>query len=254
MSSYADQLQQLQDAIIHKQPLQEPLKPHHTLEGEQLVAIYAQGYRMRLLNLLLNSYPATRHLLGDEAFRAIAADYIEKTPSTHRNIDRYALPFAACLSQTEAAGEAAALAKLEAANSEIFLLPDCEPLTPEHLQKMDETAFATMPLYLRRSARLIALDYAVNDYLSAFRQGQPLPEISSESQYVLSFRHERQAHRAVLPKDEFLLLTLLNEGKPLMVVLEEMGEGALSAEWLQLCFNKWIKSHYITVPLQYSSN
>jgi len=55
------------------------IRPHPRLSAAQQMAIYTQGYRLRLSEVIGNEYPATRHLLGDDAFSALAAAFIEAT-------------------------------------------------------------------------------------------------------------------------------------------------------------------------------
>ncbi len=50
------------------------------------LGIYSDGYRLRIIEALENTYPDLNALLGCEAFEQIARSYIEQYPSTHRNM------------------------------------------------------------------------------------------------------------------------------------------------------------------------
>ena len=51
--------------------------------------IYADGYRLRLIEALAAQYPVLAARLGPEIFPALVVDFIEATPSVHRSIRDY---------------------------------------------------------------------------------------------------------------------------------------------------------------------
>ena len=48
--------------------------------------IYQHAYRARLIDALVDNYPALHRALGDEAFEDLAAAYIAARPSRYRSI------------------------------------------------------------------------------------------------------------------------------------------------------------------------
>lgn len=54
--------------------------------GERL-AVYQRGYRLRLLGSLRACFPALHHLLGPEAFDALAREYVEAVPPSSYTLD-----------------------------------------------------------------------------------------------------------------------------------------------------------------------
>ncbi len=57
--------------------------------AERRIAIYADAYRLRLVEVLQDNYPGLHRLLGDDAFDSLARRYIETTPSTFRSARWY---------------------------------------------------------------------------------------------------------------------------------------------------------------------
>lgn len=53
---------------------------------DRRLSIYRDAYRLRLAEVLGNDYPVLKKYLGDEAFDAMAADYLAAHPSTFRNV------------------------------------------------------------------------------------------------------------------------------------------------------------------------
>lgn len=50
------------------------------------LSIYADAYRLRIIEALATSYPKLKALLGDDLFDATARTYIDTYPSTYRNM------------------------------------------------------------------------------------------------------------------------------------------------------------------------
>ena len=50
------------------------------------LGIYADAYRLRIIEALSNSYPILKALLGDDLFEQAARLYIDQYPSTYRNM------------------------------------------------------------------------------------------------------------------------------------------------------------------------
>jgi Putative DNA-binding domain len=50
------------------------------------LGIYADAYRLRIIEALSNSYPILKALLGDDLFEQAARSYIDLYPSTYRNM------------------------------------------------------------------------------------------------------------------------------------------------------------------------
>jgi hypothetical protein len=252
MSHYADQLHALQQAILgqgsHSRPA---LQPHDRLSEAEQIAIYAEGYHVRLTHLLRNSYPATLHLIGERPFHALAEKYIAQHPSHMRNIDRYALPFADFLAQNAAGDDAISLIRLEQASHKVFLLPDCEPMTAAHFQQLSEAGLEDSPLPLRKSACLLATPQDAQAYLSAFRsEEQPLPAIHAQPSYCLLYRHNRQVQREILSLQDYRLLKWLHRGESFGSALEKLSQDSEKFDihpiWLQKFFQNAVKNGYFS--------
>ncbi len=80
-----------QDAILGEaREILTAILPSRQLDSAARFAVYADAYRARLAEFLANDYPVLRLVLGDEDFGALAAAYIDATPSPHRNARWYA--------------------------------------------------------------------------------------------------------------------------------------------------------------------
>lgn len=78
-------------------------------------AIYAGGYRSRLIETLRDEYPALRLLVGETVFDLFAEGYIAARPPRHFSLYDYGADFAGHLEATRPQGDAGPLAALPAA-------------------------------------------------------------------------------------------------------------------------------------------
>ena len=141
------------------------------------LAIYAHGYRQRLLECLRDDFPLLRRLSGEEAFNLFAQGYIAACPSTSFTLYDFAARFADHLAATRPPGtkdgdlEAipAELARLERAIGESKRAQGVEgdytPLAPELLMVSPHQA-------LRRpgTVRLLRLAFDFTPLMAAERE------------------------------------------------------------------------------------
>jgi hypothetical protein len=162
------------------QKLERLVTPGPRLSAVERVQIYQQGYFARLVECLLDDYPALSYALGDATFEALARAYIEKHPSRSRSLNAYGQHLATfCRSRPEAwASCAADLARLEWALVEVIHEPVDQRLAPDALAKIPAARWQTARLLPSRGMRLLDFDYPVNDFFQAFRdeRAPELPE------------------------------------------------------------------------------
>jgi hypothetical protein len=103
--------------------------PSATLAPDERIAIYARGYRARLMEMLRGEYPALRRFAGDGVFDLFASSYIARHPSTRPSLYDFGAGFAGHLAASapdEAAEPGsplaipAELARLERARGEVL--------------------------------------------------------------------------------------------------------------------------------------
>ena len=146
------------------------------LSAEDRLAIYAVGYRARLLQSLRDDYPALRRLVGDTVFDLFATGYIAARPPRHFSLYELGAGFADYLEATrpQAGGELtalpAALARLERARAEVGRAEGVE-----RLAAAPPTAAAAMlpglRLGLPDSVRLLACDFDLVPLIEASERG-----------------------------------------------------------------------------------
>lgn len=107
------------------------------LSAKDRLAIYHNAYRLRLIDVLQDTFEHTATYLGDDWFQQLASDYVRSHPSTHSNIGLYGreLPgfFAEELPDDL---EVAEIARMDWTLRRAFDGADCRVMKREHLQQI----------------------------------------------------------------------------------------------------------------------
>jgi hypothetical protein len=186
------------------------------LSAVERLRIYSDGYVARLVECLLDDYPALAHALGDETFEALCRDYIAEHPSRSRSLNGFGQAMAAfCAERAETWAPCAAdLARLEWALVEVVHEPQTRALTSAALAAAGP-GLPSARFVLSPCLRLLRLDYPVNAFYQAYRDGAAaeLPERAEAS--VAVFRQELTLWRQDLEPLAALLLDALGRGETL---------------------------------------
>ena len=209
------------------------------IEGGQLaprarLAIYAGGYRLRLLECMRAAYPLLGAALGERLFDAFALDYIHAHPSTSYTLHDLGAGFAGHLaaSMPDRAGETdggawadfmIALATFERALYAVYDGPG------------DEDAAASAAPVLARSLCLLRLTHPAQECLRAHQAGLPVVALPAEMTHLALARVGfRVVVERVTAVEYALLQRMRDEGVAagLAEVRAGVGEEGLQ-RWLQ---------------------
>lgn len=168
-----------------------------TVEGGALsprarLAIYAGGYRMRLLECMRASFPLLRAVLGERLFDGFAVEYITAHPSRSHTLQAFGAGFAAHLAATRPphsetddgdwADFLVALAAFERALCEVYDGPGDE-------------GRETADLAIARGLRLLTLSHPVHDCLRQHQAGAAVVAMPARTTHLAL---TRLAYRVVV--------------------------------------------------------
>ena len=161
------------------------------LTAEMRLGIYAQGYRLRLLECLGVEYPVLSALAGPTAFRLFAQGYIAAYPSRSYTLYDFGAGFPDYLESARPVGDGtaqtveaipAALARIERARAEVHRARGVERDTPAAAETgFDPLLAAILGLGSARSywrpdsVQLLALPLDFTETLAAADRGEPPP-------------------------------------------------------------------------------
>lgn len=201
--------------------LPEIVLPSQALNATERLAIYANMYFDRLIEILAEEFPTVRHLLGPQVFSTVAKDYVTRHPSTHYSLAQLGKKFPRFLrEETDAAAIThrpftAAVAMVERTMEDVFDERQDEPLTVEALQAIKPDRWDELRLRTIAALRLLQLPCPVNDYISAVRDGRSIDMPAMQQSFVVVYRRNYRVWRQDLDEPQFVLLAAIQEGRSL---------------------------------------
>jgi hypothetical protein len=163
--------------------------------AKKRLGIYADGYRLRIIEALANAYPKLQAFLGDQLFNQTARAYIDAYPSHYRNMrwvgDEMDTHLRKTLSQHVVAAELAAFEwalglAFDAEDAPILQLQDLADIPPE---AWGELHFAFHP-----SLQLLDLDWNVIPIWQALDADETPPEPQQIHELCLVWRSDMNSH------------------------------------------------------------
>lgn len=172
------------------------------------LAIYQDGYRLRLLECMAAEFPALQHYLGEPLFRLFSLGYLQQQPSRHYSLYQLGEGFADFLAATRPSEKSVQpqwaaglkipeqLARFERARANALRAAGAQPHSTPELGCL----FHFPALALPQSSTLVEHDFALHDYVLAadrhalaLEQGQSvekptMPAAQPES--LLVYRHQ----------------------------------------------------------------
>lgn len=218
------------------------------------LSVYADAYRLRLLEVLGNDYEALRLFLGPDKFERMGRAYIEAHPSDTASVRWFGRHLAEFLSNS--AGYAARpvlgeLALFEWKKAEVFDSPDVEPVALEAIAAVPPESWSEMRLLPHPTLRRLDLRWNVPAICLAYEAQEKVPKARAKAQAVpwLLWRDEELNIRwRPLGADEAAALDALCAGSSfgeLCELLCEWVEPEQAAMHAAGLLKRWVVDHLI---------
>ena len=223
MHSYAQLLDAMMDAIVNADaaPADALLLAKQDFTPGAQLGVYIEGYRLRLLDAVESAYPALSYYLGKPEFIKLANGFITAQPSRYFNLDKYAVPFAPYVAAHTSDAFARELAQLEGAIHDIYQREETPAIDGQWAERQTPETLSSAPLLPRAASCLLAFEFPVDDYVSAFRAEEKPDKPLAQKTWLLVLRHKNQVQRLPLEHGEYALLALLAEGLTLAEAFED---------------------------------
>lgn len=213
----AELQQAFQAAILDRSEVPGSILASHQQTAGERFAVYQNAYQLRLTEFLVNDFPVLYALLGDEGFGALAQDYIEANPSSHRNARWYArdLPdFMRTHASWKAIKAAAGLALFERTLADAFDAADADARGAEALA---DIAAEDHPLLYFTFQPSLALLTLVQGTIAAYEAASqdlevPAPSTNGEERVLVWRDRSLQSYYRILDEDEALALDCASSG------------------------------------------
>lgn len=212
------------------------------------LAVYTNGYRLRLQDVTMQDYPALRVWLGHEKMKTLVQNYVEATPSGFYDAGLYPAALPGFINDDPVAIE---LATLERAIAQTATAPETRPLTPAHLEGLSPDALMARPLHLRAALTLLDFIHDINTLYTACMDNDAPSHVTAAPSFLAVFRHEGTVWRLPLDKDEYNLLKFLQQGASLGAAIDALpcDEDTLAAN-LPAWIARWMANGILAQPQQ----
>jgi hypothetical protein len=189
------------------------------------LGIYADGYRLRLVEALGTDYPALRELLGEGRFDCMMREFIAARPSRHRNLRWYGGELARFLARSPRWRRRPLLAELAQFEWTLGLAFDARDESAATVDEVGRVAPADWPamrLRLDPSVQLLLLRCNAPQVWRAASAGRKPPAAVTRLRPIdwLVWRKGHEPFYRALPPDEAWALATVAKGRSFGAVCE----------------------------------
>lgn len=214
MSKLAQLQADFQNCIIHEDHtmFKAQVVDDEKVGAEKRLRIYANAYRLRIIEALSTAYPKLHVLLGDDMFHATARQYIDQYPSAYRNMrwvgDKMEEHLLNMLPQHPIAAE---LSRFEWALGLAFDAENAPVVTVKDLAAIPPEAWGGLTFVLHPAVQLLDLQWNVIQVWQALdAEETPVPE--KQDAPCLVWRTDLNSHYRSLGAQEFEALQKIESG------------------------------------------
>jgi len=186
----------------------------HTLSAERRLDIYHIAYRLRLADVLADTYERVAQYIGEENFDTAARAFIEKNPSSTRNLRDYGTAFPSFLaSYYPSDPEVAELAEMDARLRYAFDAEDADAISMADVAAAQPSNWDEVVFTLHPTASFQAFRWNTPEIWTNVSEDEPPPLATQLPQPVtwLFWRKELQPHfRSLAPEEHAALQAIAN--------------------------------------------
>lgn len=222
------------------------------------LGIYHNAYRLRLLELLMDTYERVLPYIGGENFESAARAFIERHPPSARSVRDYGAHFPEFLADYfEQDPEVAELAAMDQRLRDTFDAPDAEALRIDDVAALQPEDWETVTFKLHPTVSFQEFNWntiAIWQSLSNDETPPPAAEMNT-SVFCLFWRINLQPHFRSLSKEENAALQAIGKHKMfghacdlLAYAFPEVDMASRMAAWLQTWLRDGILDKTFTRP------
>ena len=220
------------------------LNPQGGEPGEARLAVYAEGYQVRLREALAEAYEAIHHILGGDAFGALAREYARRYPSHDYNLSfagRHLPDYLPQSSWAERLPFLPDLARLEWAVCQAFHAFEQPPIDPAQYASWSLEDWQRACVSLQPSVGVVVSNWPILDLWAARTAPREAIDIQLESrpQSVVVFRQDVRVRAECVTPLQAALIDGLRQGRTLGDVCADVaprapGQELPLADWFRM--------------------
>jgi hypothetical protein len=228
--------------------LAELIRGDDRLSARDRLAIYANAYFYRLLDVCREDFPATAAVLGDAHFHNLITGYLLDYPPTEPSIQyagRYLADFLRGHPLRASRPFIADLATLERTLIESFHAADATPLAAAALSALVPEEWPALELALHPAVRILDLEWHVEVVVRAVEEGNPPEAPRPGPLKLLVWRHNSRVHYRELEPGEAAALALAANGTTFAAICTAVADESGAADPAPLItqlLGKWLSA------------
>ncbi|BBB15038.1 uncharacterized protein RVIR1_05330 [Candidatus Rickettsiella viridis] len=247
--------------------LQEALQRHLLEDDEQIanelvsprqgglverLAVYADGYRWRLIDALQKEYALLHHYLGDDAFTELADTYIDENPSRFYSISDFTKQLPEfLLKYRPQQGYLSELAQIISALSLSLEAADVPFLDQAALAKIPVQNWPSLCFKFHPSLHYFSFQWNTFALWKALVKKTAYPTLIRQNSYCIVWRKELQSYANSLAESEAAVFAAFSAGACFEEVCERVCARGLvgeteAAALLANCLTRWLNDHLIS--------
>lgn len=217
--------------------------------AEKRLSIYADAYRLRIIEALSTTYPKLHLLLGDDFFDATARQYIDQHPSEYRNMrwvgDNMYEHLKRVLPEHPIAAE---LASFEWALGLAFDAADSAVVTVSDLATIPPETWGDLNFTLHPAVQLLDLHWNVVPLWQALDQEETPPKPLQNNEPCLVWRSDLNSHYRSIASQEFDAIQHIKAGANFGVLCEHLFEtmGNAATQQAAQYLSGWLEAGIIS--------
>lgn len=197
--------------------------------------VYRNNVTLGLIRVLQAGFPATRALVGDDFFDAMAREFLRAHPPQTRLMMLYGAEFAgfiAGFAPAAALGYLPDVARLEQAIRSSYHAADAAPIDAAIFGTLDDGALMALRFAFAPAVQMLQSSWPIHAIWAANMRGGPAPQMAGETVLILRPSFDPEPH--VVPPHSCGVLATLLDGQRLGDALGMAEEGFDLAHLLTL--------------------
>ncbi len=161
--------------------------------AERRLSLYAEGYKLRLKEVIEGDYEQVNAYLGDELFDQLMEQYISEYQSHHPNLRYYTQYMPTLLSDSlpwSNSPEVSELAEIEKLFSDSFDSENCQSVTTQDLAQISPDAWPTLTIQFKQAVHLVSTQFNSFPIWQALSNENTPPELVPEPSTWLIWRSD----------------------------------------------------------------
>jgi hypothetical protein len=220
----------LQNTILTSEPLIHPhlaSPPKGTIEDR--VAIYADGFYLRLEETLHSDYEILASILGGNKFTKMCIQYIDCYPSQSYTLNFFGQHLEAFLKKTQPYNKKpylSEIASFEWAQSQSITTNDTDLLSVNDLQSVPVNEWPENRFYLHPSSTILTMHWNSLELIEAVRKNNPIPFAKKlkAPQHVLVWRRQRETRYCKLKYLDYILMKAILSKATFLEICEQLSQ------------------------------